>query len=157
MRRCRRRAVRRRSARRLHLRGVALLQELGLLAVLVLQRSLQLRIGVLLRHIGVVALLHLGERITLLLLPPLQLLLLPRLRLLLLARLLLRMHGARLRRCAAGFGAVAVGFAPAAAGAASGLGRSRACTITGPPARLAATTCDWKFPGFAVAAISGLP
>lgn len=57
----------------LHLARLPLLQKLGLLPVLVLDRGLLAGIGSLLAQIGVITLLHLVERIALLLVSRLQL------------------------------------------------------------------------------------
>jgi len=56
----------------LHLARLPLLQKLGLLPMLVLDRGLLLRVGTLLIQIGVITLLHLVERIALLLVSCLQ-------------------------------------------------------------------------------------
>jgi len=56
----------------LHLTRLPLLQKLGLLTMLVLDRGLLVRVGTLLIQIGVITLLHLVERIALLLMPRLQ-------------------------------------------------------------------------------------
>jgi hypothetical protein len=59
-------------AQALHLIRLPLLQELGLLPMLVLDRGLLVRVGALLVQIGVITLLHLVERIALLLVSRLQ-------------------------------------------------------------------------------------
>ena len=69
------RGVRRwgRCTQALHLARLPLLQKLGLLPMLVLDRGLLVGVGTLLIQIGVITLLHLVERIALLLVPGLQL------------------------------------------------------------------------------------
>ena len=57
----------------LHLARLPLLQKLGLLPMLVLDRGLLVGVGTLLIQIGVITLLHLVERIALLLVSRLQL------------------------------------------------------------------------------------
>ena len=70
-----RRSVRRwgRRTQALHLARLPLLQKLGLLPMLVLDRGLPLGVGTLLIQVGVITLLHLVERIALLLVSRLQL------------------------------------------------------------------------------------
>ena len=62
----------RRVSQALHLARLPLLQKLGLLPMLVLDRGLLVRVGTLLTQIGVITLLHLVERIALLLVSRLQ-------------------------------------------------------------------------------------